>query len=163
MQFARHFFFFFVKCTKIMYHNLCPLSLHNDVCGKKDFWKVLLLSISWCRLPLWHIHQAWPNYVWTCFLGCLWPEIHLHCEHGQNQLQKGWSWDPVCCSWGSQCCTGKTHCLIYIIVVMFTFLDFHFKRDWPFFIFSFKVTKCKITVWSQPWLNSIKVLDNTCL
>ncbi|KAF4105956.1 hypothetical protein G5714_013618 [Onychostoma macrolepis] len=26
-----------------------------------------------------------------------------------------------------------------------------------------RVTQCKITVWSQPWLKSIKVLENTCL
>ncbi|XP_051504670.1 cystatin-like [Myxocyprinus asiaticus] len=25
-----------------------------------------------------------------------------------------------------------------------------------------QVTKCKIVVWSQPWMNSIKVLENTC-
>uniref|UniRef100_A0A8C1KRC8 Cystatin-like n=1 Tax=Cyprinus carpio TaxID=7962 RepID=A0A8C1KRC8_CYPCA len=25
------------------------------------------------------------------------------------------------------------------------------------------VTQCKITVWSQPWKNFIKVLENTCL
>ncbi|XP_067277062.1 cystatin-like [Pseudorasbora parva] len=25
------------------------------------------------------------------------------------------------------------------------------------------VTDCKITVWSQPWLSSIKVLENTCM
>ncbi|XP_026134115.1 cystatin-like [Carassius auratus] len=25
-----------------------------------------------------------------------------------------------------------------------------------------QVTQCKITVWSQPWLDSIKVLENTC-
>ncbi|XP_016364162.1 cystatin-like [Sinocyclocheilus rhinocerous] len=26
-----------------------------------------------------------------------------------------------------------------------------------------RATQCKITVWSQPWINSIKVLENTCL
>ncbi|XP_016325470.1 cystatin-like isoform X2 [Sinocyclocheilus anshuiensis] len=26
-----------------------------------------------------------------------------------------------------------------------------------------QVTQCKITVWSQPWLNNIKVLENTCM
>ncbi|XP_051507941.1 cystatin C (amyloid angiopathy and cerebral hemorrhage) [Myxocyprinus asiaticus] len=25
-----------------------------------------------------------------------------------------------------------------------------------------QVTECKIVVWSQPWMNSIKVLENTC-
>ncbi|XP_077092682.1 cystatin-like [Siphateles boraxobius] len=25
------------------------------------------------------------------------------------------------------------------------------------------VTQCKIAVWSQPWLNSIKVVENTCI
>ncbi|XP_016128037.1 cystatin-like [Sinocyclocheilus grahami] len=26
-----------------------------------------------------------------------------------------------------------------------------------------QVSQCKITVWSQPWLNNIKVLENTCM
>lgn len=83
------------------------------------------------------LHQGWPSYVWTCFwltLGCLWPEIHLHCESGQNRLQKGWSWNPVCCSCGPHCCTGMTHCLIYSIAVTCLHFSISILKEIAFFL-----------------------------